>query len=219
MKLTTVFVVLFAASASASGAHRLTKRQVVNTASCSQEEIAAILPAECADELAVIQRSETEFINNDTAALAALCDFGCLDSIVEVTRECTDDDFVYFDFIDENLFCARNERGERCAMVYSEFLIEALHLITVNCFDEVGTPPFCRESCNQTTFSDLIANLGCCINRLRTIPILNATGHEVPYFTPLIQCGVDFPGPCSTAAVLRFSVLSFLVVLVAAVIF
>ena len=233
MKLATVVVALFAASAafaSSSQRHdstvvqrRLTERQSVDTASCAQEDIAARLPLDCGAKLYASCSSDigrSFSINNTT--LEALGNSSCFDSIAEVTRGCPmSDNFVYFDSVNgdgSQVFCDCNRRRERCAWLV-DTIRELFDLITVNCFVDGVIPPFCRESCNQTTFSKLIFELDCCVNRLATIPSLDSTGNVVPHITPLVQCGVNFPTLCSAAAVMHFSVLSIVMPLVAAVLF
>ena len=201
--------------------------------SCSPEEIENILTDECTDEFDVVNQSDDIF--TDSAAIVALCDSGCLNQIVNVFQMCanlSDTSLV-------NFICGRSDQGERCpSLIFAELNVTTITFdVPGNCLDEqLRIPQVCRENCTQATFSDAIANLGCCTNYFRLPQVVNTAGEVFTFLDALTQCGVEVPGLCDiglelpattsppsgampTAAVLHFSVLSFVVVLVAAVIF
>ena len=246
MKLIIIFTVLVAfASAdnqpNSAASRILVKRQNSGTNfSCTPEEIENILTDECTDEFDVVNQSNDIF--TDSVAIVALCDSGCLNQIVNVFQMCANLSVTNL----VSFICGRSDQGERCpSLIFATLSVgNSTFDVPGNCLDnELRIPLVCRENCTQATFSDGIANLGCCTNYFRLPGVQNTAGEIFTFLDALTQCGVEVPGLCDiglelpattsppitteptmcaavpTAAVLRFSVLSFLVVLVAAAIF
>ena len=242
MKLIIIFTVLVVfASAdnqpNSAASRILVKRQNSGTNfSCTPQEIENILTDECTDEFDVVNQSND--ILTDSAAIVALCASGCLNQIVNVFQMCANLSVTNF----VSFVCGHNDQGERCPSIILQVDPNTAD-IHGNCLDtEERIPLVCPENCTQATFSDAIANLGCCINYLGLSGVLNTAGEVFTFLDALTQCGVEVPRLCDiglelpattspptteptmcaavpTATVLRFSVLSFVVVLVAAAIF
>ena len=208
--------------------------------SCTPEEIENILTDECTDEFDAFNQIDDIF--TDSAAIVALCNSGCLNQIVNVFQMCANLSVTNL----VSFICGRSDQGERCpSLIFATLSVgNSTFDVPGNCLDnELRIPLVCRENCTQATFSDGIANLGCCTNYFRLPGVQNTAGEIFTFLDALTQCGVEVPGLCDiglelpattsppitteptmcaavpTAAVLRFSVLSFLVVLVAAAIF